>query len=297
MARCLLLLTLLSLAAVAVHAQGMSDDYVRERTQARYERPHGLTFSWDLLVEGLLLTQEQKVFADGIPADTLAYDEFDGQDIGIFAETELRMRFSWHDSISFGYGFHVLRSFVDETDEAVGFNGVLYPAGVDADYGSDWHEFRLLYRRDLFRLGLADSFTFFVEAGLEWSLVSAKLGSDTFTVTDDRDTEKFSELLPWYCIGLGFDWELSNSLVLSVQARGSYLNGFPTFQKRDDESVNQAVLSLAGTVGLDWALTDWFSLLLRGKYRYFQAKLYSDIRTDEFFFGGMGVQAGIGFRF
>lgn len=297
MARSLCLLLMVPLLAAVAHAQGMSDEYVRERTRAKYARPHGLTFQWDLFAEGQLLAQEQKVFADGVPADNISYEDFDGQPLGVFFDTEMRLRFSWDDSLSFGYGFHVLRAFVDETDEAIGFNGVQYPPGVDADYGSDWHEFRLLYRRDLFRIGMADSFTFFVEAGLEWSLVSAKLGSDTFTVSDDRDTEKFRELLPWYCIGLGFDWELSSSLILSLQARASYLNGFPTFQKRDDESMSQAVLSLSGTIGLDWKINDWFSLLLRGKYRHFKVKLYSDDRTDEYFYSGYGPEIGIGFRF
>lgn len=302
MARPIALLCLLaSLFGATASAQGMSEEYVRERTRARYERSHGVTLQWDLFATGTLIRQEQKVRAFGTPADNLSYTgDFDGMPFGVFGETELRLRFSWHDSIVFGYGFRYVRAFSDDADDFdqdTRFNGVTYPQGVDLDYGADFHDFRLLYRRDLFRLGLDDSFTVYLQAGLEWALLTAKLGSDTFTVSDGRDQVKFREMLPWYSAGLGFEWELGAGVLVSAQASGSYSAGVPTFQKRDDNQMKQSITSITASATIDWAVNDWFSLMLRGRFRHFKAKLYGGFRSDEFYWQGMGPELGIGFRF
>lgn len=296
--RFVLLCLLAGLVAPLAFAQGMSEDYVRERTRARFERPYGIGFEWDVLAHGALFEQMHKVRAEGLPADRIGYSkDMDGVPLGVFLDTEFRVRWSWHDSLTAGYGFHILRAFEDDPDENTRFNGVNYPAGVDVDYGSDWHDLRLTYRRDLFRIGLAGNFTMFAEVGLEWGLFTAKFGSDTFTVKNDRDTERFRELLPWYTVGLGMELEIGQSIKLLAQGRGTYESGMPTFQKRDGESMKQSVVSLTGTATLEYAITDWFSFVARGKFRYLKLKLYGGYRSDQFLWYSYGPEVGFGFRF
>jgi len=293
-----LVLVLVSLSAPLAFAQGMSEDYVRERTRARFERPYGIGFEWDVLAHGALFEQMQKVRADGTPGDRIGYSrDLDGVPIGVFLDTEFRLRWSWYDSISAGYGFHILRAFEDDLDENTRFNGVNYPKGVDADYASDWHDMRLLYRRDLFRLGLGGTFTMFAEVGLEWGLITTKFGSDTFTVQDDRDEERFRELLPWYTAGLGLEIEIGQSIKITAQGRGTYEVGVPTFQKRDGDDMKQSVISLTGTATFEYAITDWFSVIARAKYRYLKVKLYGGYRSDQFLWYSYGPEVGFGFRF
>lgn len=294
----LCLLFALASCVPALCAQGMSEDYVRERTRARFSRPHGVTFEWDVLAHGALFDQRQKVRAEGLPADRIGYSkDMDGVPLGVFLDTELRMRWSWDDSIIAGYGFHVLREFEDDLEETTRFNGVSYPAGIDVDYGADWHDLFLVYRRDLFHLGLDGNFTLFAEVGLEWGLFTTRFGSDTFTVKDDRDTERFRELLPWYTVGLGFELGIGQSIKLSAQGRGTYEVGVPTFQKRDGEDMKQSVVSLTGIATFEYAITDWFSFIARAKYRYIKMKLYGGYRSDQFLWYSYGPEVGFGFRF
>lgn len=289
---------LVALFAADLSAQGMSEDYVRERTRAKYASPHGLTFDIDLLAQGSYFSQWQRVRADGLTGDQIDYeDDMGGSPIGVFLDLELRLRFSWNDSISASYGFRVLRAFDDTLDEATAFNGVSYPKGVDADYGSDWHDLALVYRRDLFRIGLANSFTVFVQAGLEWGIVSTQFGSDTFAVTQNRDVEKFKELLPWYTVGLGLEWQIGDSVLLTAQGRGTYEVGVPTFQRRDENQMKQSVISINASFTIDWQITEWFSLLFKGHYRQMKLKLYGGFRADEYEFTGFGPEFGLGFRF
>jgi hypothetical protein len=280
-----------------VSAQGMSSEYVEARTDAKYSKPHGVSLSWDIFAHVPWFDQRHEVRANGLEGDRLSFtDDADGLPIGVFLDTEMRLRFSWHDSIEAGYGFHVLRGFRDDIDEERRFNGVAYPEGVDLDYGSDWHEMRLHYRRDLFRLGLANNWTFYLTAGLEWAYIKVQTGSDSFPVREDRDEEHFRELLPWWNAGLGLEIEFG-PVRIGIDARGTYEVGVPTFQKRDDEPMKQSIISLTGVITFDYAIADWFSLVFRAKGRYFKAKLYGGFRADEFLWTGIGPEVGIGFRF
>ena len=284
-------------AASALSAQGMSEDYVEARTKEKYSKPHGVSLEWDIFAHVPWFSQQQEVRADGLEGDRLSFtDSGNGQPIGVFLDTEMRLRFTWHDSIEFGYGFYVLRGFNDELDEPRAFNGVQYPRGVDLDYGADWHEFRLHYRRDLFRLGLSKNWTFYVAAGLEWSYLKVQTGSDDFPVRKDRDEERFRELLPWWNAGLGLEIELGDARI-GVHARGTYGVGFSTLQERDGDPMKQSIVSLTGVVTFDYNFTDWFALVIRAKGRYFRAKLYGGYRADEFLWTSIGPEVGIGFRF
>ncbi|MBK9976067.1 MAG: hypothetical protein IPP14_14940 [Planctomycetes bacterium] len=296
--RLALLALLLPLLASAALAQGMSEDYVRERTRAKYQRPYGLSIEWDLLGYGALFDQQQKVRANGLPADRIGFvDDAGGAPIGAFLDTELRVRWSWNDSIEAGYSFQILRAFDDTLDEVTRFNGVTYPKGVDSDFGSDWHDMHLTYRRDLFRIGLADSFTLFALVGLEWGVIKTHFGSDTFSVQNDRDEERMRELLPWYTAGLGMELQLGESIRLTASGRGTYEVGVPTFQRRQGDDMKQSIISITGLASLEWAVTDWFSLILRAKYRYLKAKLYGGFRSDQFLWWSAGPEIGVGFRF
>jgi hypothetical protein len=291
------LVTLLLAGSSCLAAQGMSEDYVRARTEAKYSKPYGIGVEWDVFAHVPYFEQRHQVRANGLGGDSISYTrDMDAPPIGVFLDTELRVRFSWHDSIEAGYGFHVLRAFKDELDERTRFNGVIYPQGVDIDYGSDWHDFRLHYRRDLFRLGLAKDFTFYLTVGLEWTYLKVQVGSDSFPVRDDRDEEYFRELLPWWNAGLGMQIELG-PVRLTADARGTYAVGYPTFQRRDDETMKQSIVSLTGVVTFEYAITDWFSLIVRAKGRYFFAKLYGGFRSDRFVWYSVGPELGIGLRF
>lgn len=292
-----LMLAVLAGCAAGASAQGMSEDYVRERTEAKFGKPHGISASLDLFAHVPYFQQTQRSRAFGLEPTTIRYgQDMDGFPVGIFPDVEFSLRFSWHDSIQAGYGFNFTRAFQDELDDDLNFNGVRYPAGTDIDYGSDWHEFRLHYRRDLFRLGLAKNFTFYATAGLEWAVVSIKTGSDDLPVSDGRDRLRFRELLPWWSAGVGAEYAIG-SFKFSVDGRGSYAVGYPTFQKRDGETMKQSIVSITAHVAMEYQVNDWFSLILRGKYRYFTAKLYGGFRADRFTWESMGPEIGIGFRF
>jgi hypothetical protein len=294
--RYLLVSTLLILGG-SLLAQGMSDDYLRARTEAKFAKPHGVSAEWDLFAHIPYFEQRQRSRANGLEPDTIGYSrDMDALPIGLFFTTELRVRFSWHDSIELGYGLHVMRAFSDELDSDIAFNGVRYPQGVDIDYGFDWHEFRAHYRRDLFRLGMTKSFTTYLTAGLEWAIIETQVGSDTFPVSDNRDRLRFKELLPWWSAGLGVQLELGD-VRLTLDGRGTYAVGYPTFQKRDDNHMKQSVVSLAMFAALEYQVTDWFSLVARAKLRYLRAKLYGGYRADVFHYQSLGPEIGIGFRF
>ncbi|MBX3474183.1 MAG: hypothetical protein KF754_07350 [Planctomycetes bacterium] len=292
------LLFLMTLAVSPLFAQGMSEDYVRERTRARFARPHGITLDWDVLAYGAYFDQMQKVRAEGLPANGIGYSrDFDGVPIGVFLDTEFRLRWSWHDSITASYSFAILRTFEDELEDTTRFNGVAYPAGVDVDYGADWHDLRLTYRRDLLHIGLAGNFVIFGEIGLEWGTFTTRFGSDTFTVKNDRDTERFRELLPWYTAGVGLEWQIGQDIRLLASGRGTYEVGVPTFQKRDGDDMKQSVVSLTGIASFEYAINDWFALVVRAKYRYLKLKLYGGYRSDQFLWYSYGPEVGFGLRF
>ena len=296
--RVLVVALLAAAAAASVAAQGVSEEYARERTRARFERPYGLGIEWDAFAHAPFFEQMHKVRAEGLPGDRIGYNrDMNALPLGVFLDTELRLRFSWHDSIEAGYGFAVLRAFDDRLDETSRFNGVVYPKGTDSDYGADWHEFRLLYRRDLFRLGLDGNFTMYGKVGLEWSMLKVQFGSDTYAVEQDRDEERLRELLPWWNAGLGFELNIGHDWRITAEGRGTYEVGVPTFQKRDGESFKQSIISLTGEAALEYRVTDWFALILRGKYRYFRAKLYGGYRADSFLWWSAGPEFGIGLRF
>lgn len=283
--------------AAGLAAQGMSEDYVRARTEAKFGKPHGVSADLRLVANVPYFNQTQRSRAYGLEPTTIGFSrDMDGVPIGVFPRVELSLRFSWHDSIQAGYGFHILRAFQDELDDDIDFNGVRYPAGTDIDYGSDWHEFSLHYRRDLFRLGLAKNFTFYATAGLEWAVVSIQTGSDDLPVSDGRDRIRFRELLPWWSAGVGAELEIGDFRI-SADARGTYAVGYPTLQKRDGNSMKQSIVSISAHAALEYQVNDWFSLVLRGKYRYFRAKLYGGFRADRYSWQSMGPEIGVGFRF
>jgi hypothetical protein len=294
--RALLFLLIASFAAGAF-AQGMSEDYVRERTDEKFAKPHGFGLEWDLFAYVPFFDQQQRVRSGGIGSDAIGYtDDMDGFPVGFFGGTEIRFRFTWHDSLEIGYGIYYTRAFKDDLGEFKRWNGVIYPSNTDIDYASDFHDFNILYRRDLFRLGLAKNFTVFVKAGLEYSAISTHVGSDNFPVAE-RDTERFRELLPWYSAGFGIELEVGQAIRLTAEARGTYAVGFPTLQERDNDDMKQSIVSLTGIVGLDWNITDWFALVFRVHYRYLKVRLYGGFRQDNFLWWSVGPDIGIGFRF
>src|SRR5688572_31548907 len=96
--RVLLFLVVASCAA-GVFAQGMSEDYVRERTDEKFAKPHGFSLEWDLFGYIPFFEQQQRVRSGGLGSDRFSYtDDMDGFPIGFFGGTEVRFRFSWHDS-------------------------------------------------------------------------------------------------------------------------------------------------------------------------------------------------------
>jgi hypothetical protein len=283
--------------AEVLSAQGMSRDYVRARAHERLSRPHGLGMELDILGHTPWFEQTQRVRAGGIDGDTIGYaDEFNGLDFGAFLNAELRVRWSWHDSIELGYSFHLLRSYARELADPVGFNGIQYPAGVDAEYSSDWHDFRAHYRRDLLRVGLARNLVIYGVAGLEWAVIEAGMESDTFPIEDDRTSAKYRELLPWWNAGIGAELALGQRTRIGLDVRGTYAVGYPTFQKRDDSNMKQSVVSLTGRAAFEYHLTDWFVLVARGKVRYLELRLYGGRRQSDFEWFSIGPELGIGIR-
>jgi hypothetical protein len=295
--RALLFLVVASCAA-GVFAQGMSEDYVRERTDEKFSKPHGFGLEWDLFGYIPFFEQQQRVRADGIGSDRISYtDDMDGFPIGFFGGTEVRFRFSWHDSIEVGYGLYYTRAFKDELGEFKRWNGIIYPPTTDIDYAADLHEFSVIYRRDLFRLGLAKNFTVFVKAGLEYAYIRTQVASDNFPVLKDRDLEQFRELLPYYTLGLGIELEIGSSIRITAEARGTYEVGVPTFQKRDKDQMKQSIVSLNGIVAFDWNITDWFAIVVRAHYHYLKVRLYGGFRQDNFLWWSVGPDIGFGLRF
>ena len=293
-----LMLVLITGCCASVYAQGMSDDYVAERAEEKYSKPHGFSLDWDLWVHVGLFEQQQRVRSGGIGSDRISFTkDMDGAPIGVFGGTDIRMRFSWYDSIQIGYTGAYLRAFKDDLDDFKRWNGVIYPPNTDIDYAADYHEFSVLYRRDLFRVGLSRNFTFFVKAGLEYAYIRTQVGSDTFTLDDGRDVEEFRELLPWYSIGVGAEMLVGQNIRLTAEARGTYFAGFPTFQERDNDDMKQSITSLHASFTFEWNITDWFALVARAKFRYFKARLYGGFRQDNFLFYSYGPDIGFGFRF
>ncbi|MCC7510298.1 MAG: hypothetical protein IT464_13135 [Planctomycetes bacterium] len=290
------LLMLGVLACAPLCAQGMSEDYVRARAEAKFAKDHGISFEWDVFAHVPWFEQQHKVRANGLGGDGISFvRDMDGFPIGVFLDTEARLRFSWHDSIEVGYGFHVLRVFKNGLDDFTRFNGVLYPPKTDIDFRSDWHDMRIHYRRDLFRFGIDRNFTTYVTAGLEWAYLKAHTGSDTFPVADDRDEEHFRELLPWWNAGVGMQLEFGR-IRLTADGRGTYAVGYPTFQKRNDETMKQSIVSLNAYAAFEYQITDWFSFVVRAKFRYLFVKLYGGFRSDRFLWYGVGPEIGFGIR-
>jgi hypothetical protein len=296
---CFLLLVIASLAgADALSAQGMSEDYLRARAFEKFSRPHGIGIELDLFAHVPWFEQMQKVRAHGLPGDRIGFSrDMGGPPVGVFFDTELRVRFTWHDSIQAGYGFHILRAYDSATDESRRWNGIIYPEGVDLEYAADWHDFRLHYRRDLFRIGLQRNLTLYAVAGLEWGIFNTRVVSDTFPVSDNRGTEEFRELLPWWNVGLGFELELGQSIRMGADVRGTYAVGYPTFQKRDDSTMKQSVVSLTALVTFEYHLNDWIAVVARAKGRYLKLRLYGGDRQDNFLWYSVGPEVGFGFRF
>lgn len=291
------LICLLLLLGAPLCAQGMSEDYVRARTEARFASNHGVSLEWDLWAYAAFFEQQHKVRANGFGGDGIGFArDMDGLPVGVFLDTEARVRFSWHDSIEVGYGFALTRAFKDDLGTFVRFNGVVYPPGVDINFAADWHEMRLHYRRDLFRFGLGREFTLYATAGLEWSQITVQTGSDTFPVSKDRDVETFRELLPWWNAGVGLQLELGTRMRLTVDARGTYAVGYPTFQERDDNTMKQSIVSISGNVAFEYAITDWLVLTGRVKMRYLFVKLYGGSRSDRFLWYSLGPEIGFGIR-
>ncbi|MBZ0137363.1 MAG: hypothetical protein K8I27_13435 [Planctomycetes bacterium] len=293
-----LLLVLIAGLGAFLHAQGMSDNYVEKRAEEKFSKPHGFSLDWDLYAHVGFFEQQQRVRSAGIGSDRISFtDDLDGAPIGVTGGTDLRLRFSWHDSIQISFNPYFWRAFKDDLDDFKRWNGIIYPPNTDIDYAADLYEFSVLYRRDLFRLGLSKSFTFFAKAGLEYAYIRTQVGSDTFTVDDDRDVEVFRELLPWYSVGLGAEIEIGQSIRLTAEARGTYFAGFPTFQERDSSDMKQSVTSLHGIFTFEWNITDWFALVARARFHYLKVRLYGGFRQDNFLFYTYGPDIGFGLRF
>lgn len=292
------ILLLLCACGASLYAQGMSEDYVRARTAAKYDKPYGFGLEWDLYGYIPFFEQMQRVRADGLPSDRIGNTkDLDGSPIGFFGGTDVRFRFSWNDSIELGYNAYYVRTFSDGLDETKRWNGLVYAPDTDLDYAADYHEFRLLYRRDIFRLGLSKSFSFFVKAGLEYAYINTSVGSDTFTVSDDRDKEQFREILPWWTAGFGVDIDVTSDIRISAEARGTYEVGWTTFQKRGGEHLKQSVVGLTGLASFEWKIVDWFVLIARVHYRYLKVRLYGGYRQDNFLWYSIGPDIGFGLRF
>ena len=293
-----IVLMLLCASCASLYAQGMSEDYVEARTDAKYSKPYGFGIEWDLYGYIPYFEQMQKVRAEGLPGDRIGNTkDLDGTPIGFFGGTDIRFRFSWHDSIEIGYNAYYVRAFSDGLDETKRWNGISYGPDTDLDYGADYHEFRILYRRDLFRLGLSKSFTFFVKAGLEYAYINTQVGSDTFKVTEDRDQEQFRELLPWWTAGVGIEIDVTSDIRIGAEARATYEVGFTTLQERDNNDMKQSVVGLTGLASFEWKVVDWFVLIARVHYRYLKVRLYGGYRQDNFLWYSVGPDIGFGLRF
>lgn len=292
------LVVMIALIGGSLFAQGMSEEYVRQRADEKYSKPHGFSLEWDLFAYVPYFEQQQRVRAFGLESDRVSFtDDANGPPIWVTGGTEVRFRFSWHDSIHLGYSPYIMRAFDDDLDEPKRWNGIAFPENTDIDYLADFHDAHIHYRRDLFRLGLARNIAFYVKAGLEYAYIRTEISSDTFRLDRDRTVEEFREVLPWYNVGLGMEIEVGQSIRLNIEARGTYQVGVPTFQERDGEDMKQSVVSLTGLVGFEWKLTDWFAVIGRVHFRYLRLELYGGFRKDQFLWYSLGPDVGIGFRF
>lgn len=286
-----------ALFASGVLAQSMSDEYVEARTEHKYAKPHGITFGVDLLGFGAYFENQVKVRDLGIPGDRISYhDHAGGSPIWIFGGVEAHVRWSWWDSVHIGYNLSYLRGFKSNLEDDRRYNGFVFPENVDMDFATDWHDVHAYYRRDIFRLGATKSMTFFGLAGLEWASIQMDIDSDDFPA-GERSDESFRELLPWYTVGVGFEWQITRDILLHAQARGAYVAGMPTFQQRDDEPMKQSVTSIDARAGIEWAITPWLNLIARAKFRYMRVRLYGGGRQNNFLWFGYGPEVGLGFRF
>ena len=291
-----LCLLLVAVCASSLCAQGVAEDYRRERERARFAKPHGFSFSGDIFAKGLYFDQQQKVRADGIPGDTVSYTDFDGVPFNVFPEIDLRARFTWWDSIELGYSFAILRAF-DRFSEDTGFNGTVFPEDVDGDYGADFHDMHFLYRRDLFYVGGASECALFFEVGVEWAIINTKLDSDDVPALQKRGTERFRELLPWLVAGVGFEWQMGDHFNFRLDGFGGYVNPMPTLQKRDDKWVKQSITSITGRALFEWRPVPFFAVLFGAQYRYMRVRLVAGFRQDNFLWWSVGPELGVGFRF
>lgn len=298
--RVFLLLAVCMLASLlSAQDGGMSEDYIRERAEARHARAYGVTLDIDLFawVSGF----DQQFRARGGNAggsDTVSLtDDIDHPPISGFGSIEMNIRFSWNDSIHFNYGLFSTRGFGDFTADTR-WNGTIFPDSADADMKADWHDLALYYRRDFFRFGLDQQFNFYALAGFEFVPVSGSLSSDDFPVSADSEDVGFDDLLPWYTIGVGLDWKLNNNWSANFQVRGGYLGGLPTGQEDDDgEQLKQDIASVHAVAGVTWKITDWFVLHGRVKFRHLHVGLSSGHNFERFLFYGLGPELGLGFKF
>lgn len=297
MLRAVLMLVACCLCAPLLAKPGaMSEDYVRERERQKFSKPHG--FSAEIDAFGLFpyFSQSQRVEANGLRGDTVDWrGDAGGIPFGAFLDVGVRMRFSWHDSIELSYSFAILREF-DEFDSNTRWNGFIYPDGVDMDYAADFHDLHLLYRRDLFYAGSANNFNFFIQAGLEWAVIDTQVGSDDFPPQDNRERERFRELLPWPALGAGFVWNFGEHFTLRLDGLVGYAD-WSTLQNREGRKVNQELFSITGRAAFEWKPIPWFAVLAGVKYRSLNVELESKKRNSEFEWWSVGPEVGVGFRF
>ncbi len=297
MPRAVLILLACCLAApLFAQARPMSDEYVRERERQKFAKNYG--FSAELDAFGLFpyLNQTQQVAADGLRADSVDFRaDGDGVPFGAFLDVGARLRFSWHDSIEMGYSFAMLRTF-DTFESTTRWNGFIYPQGVDMDYAADFHDFHITYRRDLFYAGQSNNFNFFIQAGLEWAIIDTQVGSDDFPPQDNRERERFRELLPWPAIGAGFQWNFGDHFALRVDGLVGYAD-WSTLQHREGKLVDQSVFSITGRATFEWKPVSWFGVLAGVRYRSLSVDLESKKRQSEFDWWSVGPEVGVGFRF
>ncbi|MHC4841223.1 MAG: hypothetical protein ACYTDT_09760 [Planctomycetota bacterium] len=296
----ILLMLAVTMLATSVYAQdgGMSEDYIRDRADARHAREYGTTLDIDLFGWIPFFDQQFRARGGNLGSDALSLtQDLDHPPVSGFGSIEMNLRFSWYDSIHFQYGLYFTRGFGDFTEDTR-WNGTIFPEDADADMSADWHDIAIYYRRDLFRFGLDQQFNFYLLGGLEWTPIRGSVSSDDFPVSEDSEEVEFKELLPGFTLGVGLDWKLNNEWSANVQARGGYMRGFPTFQENDDgEEIRQDVFSIHAAAGVTWKVADWFVLHARVKMRYLRVGLATDHDFERFLFYGLGPELGFGFRF
>lgn len=122
------MLLLVAATGACLCAQGMSEEYVEARTTEKFSKPHGFSLEWDLYAYVPWFEQQQRVRSGGIGSDRISFTkDMDGLPIGVFGGTDIRMRFSWHDSLEIGYNPYFVRGFKDELDDFTRWNGIIYP--------------------------------------------------------------------------------------------------------------------------------------------------------------------------